>query len=86
MTEDSMKFQWVFGVRSSYISQIRDDVKMFVANNIDRWREENPEWFDVQRIPDELLPVKVFREEGGAKRRRSSSVSLRELVGGGERK
>ena len=82
MTEDSIKFQWVFGVRASYISHIRDDAKMFVANNIDRWREEKPDWFDVQLVPDEFLPASVLSAEGGLSRRRRSSVSLRELVGG----
>ena len=73
----------VFHKRISYTNPIHDEVKTWVAANIDRWREENPEWFDVRLIPDEFLPACVLLAEGGASRRKSSSVSLRELVGEG---
>jgi len=55
-------------------------VKEWVAENIDKWKRERPDWFKIEMIPDELLPKNVFEAEGGAKRRRSS-VSLREMVG-----
>ena len=55
-------------------------VKLWVAENIDGWRRETPDWFNIELIPDEFLPKDAFEAEGGAKRRRSS-VSLREIVG-----
>ena len=55
-------------------------MKEWVASNIVRWEEENEEWLKIEMIPDEFLPDRVFKAEGGAKRRRSS-VSLREIVG-----
>ena len=51
-----------------------------VAENIDKWKRERPDWFKMDKIPDELLPKDVLEAEGGTKRRRSS-VSLREIVG-----
>ena len=66
----------------SYTKPIWDEIKEWIAVNVDRWREENPEWFDIQRIPDEFLPPRVVVAEGGESRRRSSSLSLRELLVG----
>ena len=85
-SEDSIRFDSVFMNRMSYTKPLHGEIKEWVSANVDRWREENPEWFDVQRIPDEFLPASVLLAEGGASRRRRSSVSLRELVGGGENK
>ena len=56
------------------------EVKEWVAANIERFRRDKPEWFKVEKIPDEYLPVEVLVAEGGAKRRRSS-VSIREVIG-----
>ena len=85
-SEDSVRFDAAFLNRKSYTKTINLEIKEWVAVNVDRWREENPEWFDIQRIPDEFLPPQVVVSEGGASRRRRSSVSLRELVGGSESK
>ena len=84
--EDSLRFMVAFHKRKSYTKSIHGEIKEWVAVNVDRWREENPEWFDIERIPDEFLPPRVVVAEGGASRRRRSSVSLRELVGGGDSK
>ena len=81
--DESAIFSWVFEGRISYTKAAHGEVKAWVAANVDRWREENPDWFDVQRIPDEFLPPRVIVAEGGASRRRRSSVSFKELVGGG---
>ena len=43
-------------------------------------KREKPDWFNIEKIPDEFLPKDLFEAEGGANRRRSS-VSLREIVG-----
>ena len=85
-SEDSIRFDSVFFNRMSYTKPLHGEIKEWVAANIDRWREENPEWFDIHRIPDEFLPPRVVVAEGGESRRRRSSVSLRELVGGGDSK
>ena len=43
-----------------------------MADNINRWRAENEDWFDIEQIPDDLLPKNVFNAIGGSQRRRSS--------------
>jgi len=49
--------------------------------NIDNWTREREDWFKVEKIPDSFLPEAVFIAEGGAQRRRSSVISVRELMG-----
>jgi len=78
--EDYSKFRAVFKNRNDYTKSIHGEVKEWVAANIDQWRRDEPEWFKIAMIPDELLPKDVLKAEGGAKRRRSS-VSLREIIG-----
>jgi len=51
-----------------------------VAANVERWKLEQSSWFDVGKIPDNMLPDDVFETVGGAHRRRSN-VSLREIIG-----
>ena len=75
---DEERFAWVFGSRTSYSKPIHGEIRTWVTENIEAWRADKPKFFNVLMIPDEFLPAKVFREEGGAKRRRSS-VSLREI-------
>ena len=78
---DSGRFAWVFGARLSYTKPIHDEVRTWVAENIAGWKEEKPDWFNIELIPDDMLPDEVLESEGGAARkRRRSSVSLRELV------
>jgi len=81
--DDYAKFDTVFGTRIEYTKSIHEEVKEWVAANIDKWKRETPDWFNTEIIPDEFLPKDVFEAEGGAKRRRSS-VSLMEIVGLGE--
>ena len=78
--EDFIKYDAVFVNRISYTKSIHGDVKIWIEDNIDIWRAEKPEWFNITKIPDEFLPEEVFVAEGGQKRRRSS-VSMREIVG-----
>jgi len=72
----------------SYKVAIKEEVKEWVANNIDRWKVDKPDWFNIELIPDEFLPQAVLEAEGrtNRKRRRSSGASLREIVGLEERK
>jgi len=42
--EDYQKFDAVFGNRIQYTSSIHDDVKTWVAANIDLWKLEKEEW------------------------------------------
>ena len=46
------------------------------ARNINRWNREQLEFYRIEKIPDEYLPVNVFEAEGGAKRRRRSVMSI----------
>jgi len=55
-------------------------VKEWISNNIDRWKEQQPDWFKIEMIPDDFLPKVVVEAEGGAKRRRSS-YGFRESFG-----
>ena len=77
---DEAKFAWAFQNRISYMKSIHQDVKTWVSENIEKWRIEEEEWFSIEQLPDEFLPLNVLREEGGASRRRSS-VSFKEVVG-----
>ena len=78
--DDYQKFRAVFKNRIEYTKSIHGEVKEWVAENIDQWRRDQPDWFKIEMIHDEYLPKEVFESEGGAKRRRSS-ISLREFVG-----
>jgi len=78
---DSARFRTAFTKRSAYTTNIHDEVKQWVASNIDCWKEDKPDWFKIEMIPDAFLPPDVVEEEGGARRRRRSSVSIREIVG-----
>jgi len=74
------KFRTFFKNRLQYTEKIHDQVKEWVAENINEWRRENPDWFDMELIPDEFLPKEIFEEEGGARRRRSSA-SMSSILG-----
>jgi len=78
--EDSMKFDAVFSNRIQYSSKIHDDMKEWVAVNIEDWFARGASWFQVELIPDEFLPTEVFVAVGGASRRRRSSTNIREVV------
>jgi len=51
------------------------EVKEWVAININRWRVEKAEWFKIEDIPNEFLTAAVLGAEGGANRKRRSSLS-----------
>jgi len=77
---DRAKYDAVFKSRLQYTEKIHDQVKKWVAQNVDVWRRDEPEWFNIELIPDEFLPMEIFEEEGGARRRRSSA-SMSSILG-----
>jgi len=79
--DDAMRWDAVFTNRISYTKPIHGEVKEWVKENIERWRSEKPSWFHVDLIPDDFLPVDVIEAEGGTRRRRRSSISVREIIG-----
>jgi len=78
--DDAMRWDAVFSNRISFTKTIHGVVKVWIKENIERWRSENPSWFQLDLIPNEFLPVDVLEAEGGARRRRSS-ISVREIIG-----
>ena len=84
--DESSKFRVAFKKNRRLTKSITKEVKEWVANNVDRWKMEKPDWFNIELIPDDFLPQAVLEAEGGAANRRRSSVSLREIVGLEEKK
>ena len=78
-TGDKEKFKIAFRTRKSYTKSIHDNVKLWVATNIEDWTRDKPDWFHVETIPDNFLPAAVVQAEGGPKRRRSS-VGIKEIL------
>ena len=74
--DDFAKFDAAFDNRRSYINGIEEEVKEWVRVNIDRWRIENEDWFEVDKIWDEFLSVEVFEAVGGAKRRSGEGLAF----------
>ena len=79
--EDFLKFDAAFVNRLSFTKPIHDEIKIWVANNIETWRADGEKWFDIGLIPDEMLSREALLAEGGSQKRRRSSVSLREIFG-----
>jgi len=75
--EELETFGWAFEVRSSYSKSINTEIKLWVAANLSQWKAERPKWFNIEKIPDELLPAEALAAEGGEIRRRRSSAGLR---------
>jgi len=84
--EDFRKFDAAFDNDIVLSKPIHGEIKQWIKENIQQWRDESPAWFNVEMIPDEFLPVEIYEAEGGARRRRSSvGVSVREIMGLGDR-
>ena len=83
---DYGKFDAAFDNEIGLSRPIHGEIKQWIKENIQQWRDESPAWFNVEMIPDEFLPVEIYEAEGGARRRRSSvGVSVREIMGLGDR-
>jgi len=81
--EDYQRFDVVFTNKLSYSKNVHEDMKIWVAANIERWKaeEEDLSWLKIEMIDDIFLSVDAWIAEGGAKRRRSSVMSIREVFG-----
>jgi len=78
---DYAKFVAAFESHMEYRDAIKDEVKEWVSNNIERLRVDNLDCFKIELIPDEFLPENVFESLGGRNRRRESQrVSLQHAV------
>ena len=84
---DYGKFDAAFDNEIGLSRPIHGEIKQWIKENIQQWRDETPAWFKVELIPDEFLPVEIYEAEGGARRRRSSVGinSVREMIGLGAR-
>jgi len=80
-TQDSSKFRAAFKNKKSFTKEIHGQVVEWVANNLERWQEDNQPWFKIEMIDDDMLPPDVLQAQGGARRRRSAFGSVREIVG-----
>ena len=78
---DFSKFGVAFDTRRSYIFECEDEVRAWLSENIDRFQLEQPEWWRIDMVGDEFLPRLAIEAEGGARRRRSSVQSVREILG-----
>ena len=79
--DDASKFGVAFDTRLSYTAECKDEVKEWLRENIDRFNLEQPEWWRIDLVGDEFLPQQAIEAEGGARRRRSSVHSVREIIG-----
>jgi len=79
-TEDFQRYDAVFTNRPNFTKPIHGEVKKWVSENIEIWKSEKPDWFHIEMIDEKFLPRDVFDAEGGKKRRRRSSVSMREVT------
>jgi len=79
-------FQKMTAIFTNHISmsqRIKPDVIKYMAENWAEWERTKPSWFTpgfISKIPDEFIPQANLEELGGARRRRSSVNSLRELL------
>ena len=82
--EDYLKFDAAFTNRIDYAKNIHADVKEWVRENLELWKAEKPLWFNLEKIPEEFLPAGTMipaDEMVARKRRRSSSVRMKEAIG-----
>jgi len=66
--EDYERFDAIFTNNLNFTRNIHEEVKEWVASNIDQWMETYPDWFSIKAVDDYFLPIAVFEAEGGEKR------------------
>ena len=78
-----------YGYCSSYDDSFKNEVIAYMHDNWAEWERTQPEWFTpkfISSVGDEFIPNRALRElneaaiaaEGGAKRRRSSVLGVKE--------
>ena len=78
-----LKMTAIFTNHISMSRRIKNDVIEYMAENWAEWERTKPSWFTpgfISKIPDEFIPQANLEELGGARRRRSSVNSVRELL------
>jgi len=78
-----MKMTAIFTNHISMSRRIKTDFIEYMAENWAEWERTKPSWFTpgfISKIPDEFIPQANLEELGGARRRRSSVNSVRELL------
>ncbi|GMI21069.1 hypothetical protein TeGR_g6741 [Tetraparma gracilis] len=77
--EDEDKFE-IFGCNLLlWESDIGGEVRTWTTENWERWKEEKPQWFTVELVPDHFLPAAELEQLGHNRKRRGSAVgSVRE--------
>jgi len=53
--EDSGKFDAVFSNRLSYSKNVHEEVKQWVADNVDRWKVEGENWYHPEMMENNFL-------------------------------
>jgi len=79
--DDEKRWSAAFENRISYKDTIKVEMTEWVANNIDRWKDDKPDWFRIEKIPDEFLPRAILEAEGGVGGRRRSVDGLSTTLG-----
>jgi len=77
------KMNAIFTNHISMSQRIKNNVKEYIAENWAEWERTKPSWFTpgfISKIPDEFIPQQNLDALGGARRRRSSVNSVRELL------
>jgi len=83
-TDDAqLKLTAIFTNHISMSRRIKGNVIEYMAENWAEWERTKPSWFTpgfISKIPDEFIPQQNLEALGGARRRRSSVNSVRELL------
>jgi len=77
------KMNAIFTNHISMSQRIKPEVIKYMAENWAEWERTKLSWFTpvfISKIPDEFIPQRNLVELGGARRRRSSVNSVRELL------
>jgi hypothetical protein len=77
---DEAKFTEIFSINLLlWEEEIGDQVRAWTAENRARWKEEKPEWFKPEIVPDRFIPAGELAVLGSNRARRGSAArSVRE--------